>query len=88
MRYQLAIAKHLFCVQYQVANCYGRNGTMINLIGGQIYLDRGPQSIMQRFQIYDSSEHLLEDINNYNVLYAMTTLATSDAHVSLQRFVL
>ena len=29
-----------------------------------LFLDRGPQSIINRFQLYDASGHFLEDIQN------------------------
>ena len=29
-----------------------------------LFLDRGPQSIINRFQLYDASGHLLKDIQN------------------------
>lgn len=55
------------------------NQTASAFTNGSVYLDRGPGSLFTRFQLYDASGHLLEDIQDYNVLYGMLHLATSDA---------
>lgn len=57
-------------------------GTAAN---GPIGFDRGPQSIINRWQLYDASGHLLEDIQNYHLLYAMTELCTNDPQVRRNR---
>ena len=61
------------------------NNTASTIAVGNVYLDRGPGSIIQRLQIYDASGHLLEDIQDYNVLYAMQHLATSDPQTANTR---
>ena len=54
------------------------NGNATNLTGGTAYLDRGLHSLFNRWQLYDASGHLLEDIQNYHLLYAITELCTAN----------
>ena len=61
------------------------NGNASNFTAGTIFLDRGPQSIINRWQLYDASGHLLEDIQNYHLLYALTELCTNSPLVRSQR---
>ena len=46
-----------------------------------LYLDRGPQSIVERFQLYDASGYLVEDIHNYHVLYRLVQTCTGSKEV-------
>ena len=46
-----------------------------------LYLDRGPQSIINRFQLYDASNHLLEDIQNFHLLYGLVKVCTGNKAV-------
>ena len=50
-----------------------------------IWLDRGPNSIINRFQLYDQSGHLLEDLQNYHLLYGLEKVCTGDWGVQTQR---
>ena len=60
------------------------NATAIDL-GKYVWLDRGPNSIINRFQLYDQSGHLLEDLQNYHLLYGIEKVCTGDASVQLYR---
>lgn len=44
----------------------------------EVALDRGVQSIIGRWQLYDASGHLLEDFQNYHLLYAMNEICTGN----------
>ena len=50
-----------------------------------LFLDRGPQSIINRFQLYDASGHLLEDIQNYHILYGLVKVCTGNRAVTEKR---
>jgi len=50
-----------------------------------LFLDRGPQSLINRFQLYDASGHLLEDIQNYHVLYGLVKVCTGNRAVAEKR---
>jgi len=50
-----------------------------------IFLDRGPNSIINRFQLYDQSGHLLEDLQNYHLLYGIEKVCTGNAQVQQYR---
>ena len=50
-----------------------------------LFLDRGPQSIINRFQLYDASGHLLEDIQNYHILYGLVKVCTGNRAVQEKR---
>lgn len=43
-----------------------------------VMFERGPESIIRRFQIRDIQQRILEDIDNYNSLYAVTELCTGN----------
>ena len=49
-----------------------------------IWLDRGANSIINRLQLYDQSGHLLEDLQNYHLLFGMEKVCTG--HADVQRF--
>ena len=38
------------------------------------FFERGPESIIRRFQVRDVQGSILEDIDNYNMLYAIRNL--------------
>ena len=42
------------------------------------FLERGPESIIRRFTIKDIQGRVLEDIDQYNMLYAITEICTGD----------
>ena len=62
------------------------NATAIDT-GKYAWLDRGPSSIilLNRFQLYDQSGHLLEDLQNYHLLYGIEKVCTGDASVQVYR---
>ena len=61
------------------------NNTTAIDTGKYVWLDRGPNSIINRFQLYDQSGHLLEDLQNYHLLYGIEKVCTGDANVQLYR---
>jgi hypothetical protein len=46
-----------------------------------IFLDKGPNSIINRFQMYDNSRHLLEALLNYYLVYGLEKVCTGDTPV-------
>ena len=46
-----------------------------------VFFDRGVESIIRRVQIFDTSGNLLESIDHYNALYAITELCTGEPDV-------
>jgi hypothetical protein len=42
------------------------------------HFERGPESIIRRLQIKDIQGRVLEDIDQYNMVYAITELCTAD----------
>ena len=46
-----------------------------------MFFDRGVESIIRRAQIFDTSGNLLESIDHYNALYAITELCTGEPDV-------
>ena len=42
------------------------------------FFERGPESIIRRLQVKDIQGRLLEDIDQYNCLYAITEICTGD----------
>ena len=40
--------------------------------------ERGPESMFRRVQIFDASGNMLENIDHYNELYALTELCTNN----------
>jgi hypothetical protein len=50
-----------------------------------ILFERGPESIIRRFQIRDIQQRILEDIDNYNSLYAVTELCTANTEIRNNR---
>jgi hypothetical protein len=42
------------------------------------FFERGPESIIRRFQIRDIQGRVLEDIDNYNLVYAITEICTNE----------
>ena len=59
-----------FSFNAQVQRIGGTTKTVI-VIARYLYLDRGLQPIINRFQLYDASGDLLEDIQNYHILYGL-----------------
>ena len=59
-----------FSFNAQVQRIGGTTKTVI-VIARYLYLDRGLLSFINRFQLYDASRHLLEDIQNYHILYSL-----------------
>ena len=50
-----------------------------------MFFDRGIESIIRRLQIFDTGGNLLESIDHYNCLYAVTELCTSEPDVRKSR---
>ena len=46
-----------------------------------LFLDRGPQSIINRFQLYDASGDVLEVIQNYYILNGLVNMCTRNTAV-------
>lgn len=42
------------------------------------FFERGPESMIKRFQIKDVQGRILEDIDNYNLVYAVTEICTNE----------
>ena len=53
-----------------------------NTVTTRIYLDTGPQSLIKRLEIHDTSGHLLENIDNYDCLVALQENCTGCQNVS------
>ena len=68
--YYLDTAATRFSFNAQVQRIGGTTKTVI-VIARYLYLDRGLLSFINRFQLYDASRHLLEDIQNYHILYSL-----------------
>ena len=49
------------------------------------FFERGPESIIRRLQVKDIQGRLLEDIDQYNCLYAITEICTADPTVRQHR---
>jgi hypothetical protein len=47
--------------------------------------DRGPESIIRRLQVKDVQGRVLEDIDQYNMVYAITEICTNDSMVRDRR---
>jgi len=41
------------------------------------FFERGPESLIRRFQIKDIQGRVLEDLDNYNLIYAVTEICTN-----------
>ena len=54
-------------------------------IADSFYFERGPESLIRRFTIRDIQQRVLEDIDHYNALYAVTELCTGNEHVRKYR---
>ena len=50
-----------------------------------VYFDRGFESLIRRIDIYDMNGNLLEAIDHYNCLYAITELCTSEPETRKSR---
>jgi hypothetical protein len=50
-----------------------------------IHFDRGFESLIRRIDIYDMNGNLLEAIDHYNCLYAITELCTSEPETRMSR---
>ena len=84
-----------FRMQLQVIvpnNMIGFDNTVERKIIGQgndsqeyVFFDRGIESIIRRLQIFDTGGNLLESIDHYNCLYAITELCTSEPDVRKSR---
>ena len=42
------------------------------------FFERGPESIIRRLQIKDTQGRMLEDIDQYNLVYAVTEICTNN----------
>lgn len=49
------------------------------------FLERGPESLIRRFTIKDIQGRVLEDIDQYNMLYAITEICTGDVSTRQRR---
>jgi hypothetical protein len=49
------------------------------------FFERGPESIIRRFQIRDIQGRVLEDIDNYNLVYAITEICTNESNTRQRR---
>ena len=65
-----------------ITNNYGKRD---NVNREFVCLDRGIESIIRRLQIEDMNGNLLESIDDYNCLYALTELCTGEPDVRRQR---
>jgi hypothetical protein len=54
------------------------NNVASGITNGNVYLDRGPHSLINRLQVYDANGHPLEDITDYHQLYAMMTMVSGN----------
>ena len=61
------------------------NSNGSNLVAGNVFLDRGPQSIIQRLTITDANNNVLEDINDYYQLYAMLQVLDTEPQTEINR---
>ena len=59
------------------------NATSIDTLK-YIWLDRGPNLIIDHLQLYNQSGHLLEDLQNYHLLFNMEKVRTG--HADVQQF--
>lgn len=49
------------------------------------FFERGPESIIRRLTITDIQGRILEDIDQYNMVYAITEICTNDSDTRLRR---
>ena len=49
------------------------------------FLERGPESLIRRFTIKDIQGRVLEDIDQYNMLYGITEICTGDSNTRQRR---
>ena len=82
--YYLDTAATRFSFNVQLQNIGASSSTTIDATR-YLFLDRGPQSIINRFQLYDASGHLLEDIQNYHILYGLVKVCTGNRAVTEKR---
>ena len=82
--YYLDSAATRFSFNLQLQNVGGSLQTTLT-DDKYLFLDRGPQSLINRFQLYDASGHLLEDIQNYHLLYALVKVCTGNKAVMEKR---
>ena len=80
--YSLDAAATRFSFDLEFTDASGGATTIDNL--KYIFLHRGPNSIINRFQLYDQSGQLLEDLQNYHLVYRLEKVCTGDA--SIKRF--
>ena len=80
--YYLDAASTRFSFNLRFTDVSG-NATAIDALK-YIWLDRGANSIINRLQLYDQSGHLLEDLQNYHLLFGMEKVCTG--HADVQRF--
>ena len=59
--------------------------SIANCPADSFYFERGPESIIRRFTVMDLQNRVIEDIDQYNLLYAMTELCTADPSVRERR---
>jgi hypothetical protein len=53
-------------------------GGVVTDVADIVYFDKGPNSIIQRLEIFDTAGHKLEDLENYNLTYKLIEVCTSD----------
>ena len=82
--YYLDSAATQLLFNLQMQSIAGATKTLITA-SKYVFLDRGPQSIINRFQLYNASGHLLEDIQNYHVLYGLVKVCTGNRAVAEKR---
>ena len=59
--------------------------SIANTPADSINFERGPESIIRRFTIVDLQNRVIKDIDQYNLLYAMTELSTADPSIRERR---
>ena len=79
--YYLDTAATRFSFNVQLQTIGASSSTSLDA-NSYLFLDRGPQSIINRFQLYDASGHLLEDIQNYHILYGLVKVCTGNRAVT------
>ena len=82
--YYLDTAATRFSFNVQLQTIGASSSTSLDA-NSYLFLDRGPQSIINRFQLYDASGHLLEDIQNYHILYGLVKVCTGNRAVTEKR---
>ena len=75
----VCMAATRFSFNLQLQSICGMTKTLIDHDSNRyLYLDRGHQSIINRFQFYDASGHLLKGFQSYHILYGRVKVCTSN----------